>query len=101
MDSLEVHLGRQVIDDNRYDLMRNLTRQEREIQRSTLDGFTVAARSVLSATSTLSYGVELYRDEVKSDRFRSDNGGPFNPNTPSTGFKSRFPDGAITNNFGS
>lgn len=100
VDSVEVHLGRQVIDDNRYDLMRNLTRQEIEIQRSTLDGFTVAARSALSATNTLSYGVELYRDEVKSDKFRSDNGGPFNPNLPTTGFKSRFPDGASTDNFG-
>ena len=100
VDSLEVHLGRQVIDDNRYDRMRNLTRQEREIQRSTLDGLTLAARTVLGATQLLSYGVELYRDAVQSDRFRSDNGGPFNPNTPSTGFKSRFPDGASTNNLG-
>lgn len=100
VDSLEVHLGRQVIDDNRYDLARSLTRREIEIQRSTLDGFTVAARTALGSSHALSYGVELYRDEVKSQRFRSESGGAFDPNTPSTGFKSRFPNGASTDNFG-
>ncbi|MDP3856234.1 MAG: TonB-dependent receptor [Stagnimonas sp.] len=100
IDSLEAHLGRQVIDDDRYDLLRNLTRQEREKNRSTLDGFTLAARSALGGAQQLSYGIELYRDAVKSAKYRSDAGGPFNPNSPSTGFKSRFPNGARSDNFG-
>jgi outer membrane receptor protein involved in Fe transport len=59
IDTLEVHLGRQVIDDDRYDLRRNLTRQEFEQNRSTLDGLTVNALSTAGA-HRLTYGIELY-----------------------------------------
>lgn len=100
VDALEVHLGRQVIDDDRYDLQRNLSRQEREKNRSTLDGLTLNGRTALGPSHRLSYGLELYRDEVRSAKFRSDNGGVYNPNSPSTGFKSRFPNRASSENLG-
>ena len=99
VDSLELHLGRQVIDDNRYDLRRNLTRQEFEQNRSTLDGFTASAVSAFGM-HRLTYGVELYRDQVKSTKQRKDGAAAPVGTTLATAFKSRFPNGAESDNLG-
>lgn len=103
VDSLELHLGRQVIEDDRYDrFMPNSTtvRQQLEYNRSTLDGFTAALTSELGA-HTLRYGVELYQDKVDSSILRSNNNAPYTPSTStSLAFKSRFPNGAESGNYG-
>lgn len=99
-DTFEAQLGRQAIDDDRFDLQRNLTRRETEQSRSTLDGVTVAASTHLDSVR-LKYGVELYRDEVSSARYRQEGvNGPVVANSPSTSFSSRYPNGASTNNLG-
>lgn len=98
-DTVEVQLGRQVIDDDRFDLQRNLTRRETEKSRSTLDGVTLALSTRLDAFA-LRYGVEFYRDEVKSARIRQDGAAAPVVNSPTTAFKSRYPNGASTDNLG-
>lgn len=102
MDHVEVHLGRQIINDDRFDNpSANPARYDREQNRSTLDGFTVAVQSALTPRQTLHYGIELYRDAVDSAKQRSsDQGASYTPNSGSTSFKSRFPNGAGTDNYG-
>jgi outer membrane receptor protein involved in Fe transport len=102
MDSLEVHLGRQVINDNRFDNpSANPSRFDVENNRSTLDGLTLAAQSTLHPAHRLSYGIEWYQDRVNSAKMRSGNrGASFTSSSASTSFKSRFPNGASTNNYG-
>ena len=76
IDSLEVHLGRQIINDDRFDNpSANPTRFDVEENRSTLDGLTVAAQTALNASHTLRYGIDLYRDKVDSRKARSGNSG--------------------------
>ncbi len=103
IDSLELHLGRQVIEDNRYDRTRpNATtiRRQYEDNRSTLDGFTTAAVSSVGA-HRLTYGIELYQDKVDSTVLRSNNGAAFASSTATSNtFKTRFPNGAETDNYG-
>ena len=104
VDSIELHLGRQIIEDDRYDrFMPNATtvRQQLEYNRSTLDGFTAALSSKLGA-HTLRYGVELYQDQVDSSLLRQNNSGPYTASTASNpaGFNSRFPNGAESDNYG-
>jgi len=103
IDSLEVHLGRQIIEDDRYDRwMPNATtvREQFEYNRSTLDGLT-ASFTTGHGAHTLRYGVELYQDKVDSSVRRSNNGAAFiTPTTSNPDFKSRFPNGAETDNYG-
>ncbi len=103
VDSLELHAGRQIIEDDRYDrFMPNATtiRQQLEYNRSTLDGLTAALTSSTGA-HTLRYGVELYQDKVDSSILRKNNSGAFTPSSStSLAFKSRFPNGAETDNYG-
>lgn len=104
VDSIELHLGRQIIEDDRYDRwMPNATtvRQQLEYNRSTLDGFTAALSSELGA-HTLRYGVELYQDKVDSRLLRQNNSGPYTASTASNpaSFNSRFPNGAESDNYG-
>ena len=102
VDSLELHLGRQVIEDDRYDRSQPNARTLRvqlENNRSTLDGFTAAAVST-SGAHQLRYGLELYRDQVDSSLLRQNNGGEFVPSSASSlAYKSRFPNGATANNY--
>lgn len=67
VDSTEVHLARQVIDDDRSVIPQRPdqtpTRRELEANRSTLDGFTLLLRS-----GDLSYGGEIYRDRIDSGK---------------------------------
>ncbi len=103
VDSLELHLGRQLIEDNRYDRFKpnaGTTRVQLENNRSTLDGLTVTGRTARGA-HRLSYGVELYRDQVDSGILRQNNGGTLMPSSAtSLAFKSRFPNGAQSDNYG-
>lgn len=103
MDSIELHVGRQVVEDNRYDrFMPNATtvRIQLEDNRSTLDGITAAAISTVGA-HRLSYGLELYQDKVDSTILRKNNSGAFTPSSGSSlAFKSRFPNGAESDNYG-
>lgn len=102
VDSLDVHLGRQIINDDRFDNpSANPSRYDREQNRSTLDGLTVAAQTALNPRHTLRYGTELYRDTVDSAKQRSgDSGATYTESSGSTSFKSRFPNGASTDNYG-
>jgi len=103
VDSLELHLGRQVVEDNRYDRFKpnaSTVRVQLEENRSTLDGFTAALVSTTGA-HRLSYGVELYQDHVDSSILRQNNGGAFTPSSAGNlAFKSRFPNGAESDNYG-
>ena len=103
MDSFEFHLGRQVVEDDRYDRWRpNATtlRVQLEDNRSTLDGLTFSAVSTPGA-HRLTYGVELYRDKIDSSILRQNNGSAFAPSTStSLTFKSRFPNLAEADNYG-
>lgn len=104
VDSLELHLGRQVINDDRFDLSNNLTTNTFESNRSTLDGFTAQAESHLGRAHKLSYGIELYQDKVKSSKTVVETGATTTttvsgPNSPNS-VKARFPDGAESDNYG-
>jgi outer membrane receptor protein involved in Fe transport len=103
VDRIELHLGRQIIEDDRFDRFRpnpTTLREQREFNRSTLDGLTAAFVTARGA-HTLRYGFELYQDEVDSRILRSNNGGAFMPSSAtSLAFKSRFPNGASTENLG-
>ena len=103
VDSLELHLGRQVIEDDRYDRFKpnaTTTRIQLENNRSTLDGFTAGFVSTAGA-HRITYGVELYQDKVDSTVLRKNNAADFIPSTASSlAFKSRFPNGAETDNYG-
>ncbi|MES2682341.1 MAG: TonB-dependent receptor [Pseudomonadota bacterium] len=103
VDSLELHLGRQVIEDNRYDrFMPNAStvRIQLEENRSTLDGLTAGFVSTAGA-HRLTYGVELYQDQIDSTILRKNNAAAFIPSSASSlAFKSRFPNGAETDNYG-
>lgn len=69
--AFELHLGRQVIDDDRLRFVNSLDTQETEQNRSSLSGVTAQARSEVEALR-LVYGLEWYRDEVSSARQRID-----------------------------
>lgn len=104
VDSLELHLGRQIIEDDRYDRWMpnsSTVRQQLEYNRSTLDGFTAALSSTLGA-HTLRYGVELYQDRIDSSLLRKNNSGAYAASTANkpASFNSRFPNGAESNNYG-
>jgi|GEM_PF-317739 len=102
IDRFEMQLGRQIINDDRFDNpSNNATRFDVEENRSTLDGLTVAAQTALGAQHLLQYGIELYRDEVDSTKLRSGNSGAtYTQSSSGTSFKSRFPNGASTDNYG-
>ena len=99
-ESLELHLGRQVMNDDRLDRRQDNSRDEFTFNRSTLDGFTAQAETGLGA-HRLRYGLELYRDAVDSSAYREtppDSGAYSYPN--GTSFFSPFPDGSSALDFG-
>ncbi|HEY0972958.1 MAG TPA: TonB-dependent receptor [Solimonas sp.] len=71
-DSLELHLARQVIDDDRSVIPQRPTeaagRRELEHNRSTLDGLTLQLDKALRDNLRLVYGLDLYRDAVDSTK---------------------------------
>lgn len=87
-DTLEAHLGRQIIVDDRRSRDFGAARRDLERNSSTLDGVTLQAGKAIGE-HYLTYGAELYRDEVRSRRLgeRVDDG-------LRTERASRFPDGS-------
>ncbi len=97
-ENLEVHLARQVITDNRLSQERSSTELVTEGNESTLDGFTVQFNSPwasgLSSSSELVWGIEVYLDEVRSDRLIKDT--ESDESIPARG---RFPDQSTMDSF--
>ncbi len=69
-DSVELHLGRQVVNDNRSVIPQRpdqtAERRELEQNRSTLSGLTAQAVRALNDDLRLVYGGEFYSDQVDS-----------------------------------
>ena len=89
--NFEAHLGRQVITDDRLTQDWNDPEVTREFNESELDGLTLQFNSPWGGGSgpetQLVWGLELYRDEVSSSRFRSDS-----PDASPVPVRGRFPD---------
>ena len=89
--NFEAHLGRQVITDDRLTQDWNDPEVTREFNESELDGLTLQFNSPWGGGSgpetELVWGLELYRDEVSSSRFRSDS-----PDASPVPVRGRFPD---------
>ncbi len=71
IDDLELHLGQQIIHDDRKTRDTGSTSLRRERNKSVLSGFTIQAHSSLAAHK-LTYGLELYADEISSSRTATD-----------------------------
>lgn len=100
IDRLELHLGQQAVRDDRRERATGASTRVEEFNRSVLQGLTVQAVSQLQR-HRLSYGVDLYRDAVDSRRRDTDlDSGAVTGNGPGAPIKSRFPDGARSDNFG-
>lgn len=93
VDSLEVHVARQEINDERF-RQPNQDRVENESNRSVLDGLTVQLSSN-PGPFELRYGLELYRDQIDSSKTRSSL-----PEGPTEADISSFPDGSQQTSFG-
>ncbi len=88
-DQIEVHMAQQIINDDRVRVVNENT-QEKEQNRSTLNGFTVQARSRRNALDW-TYGLDIYDDGVDSAKSRTNtDSGELSSRTPT------FPDGATT-----
>jgi len=76
-ESMEFHLARQVITDDRVTQDFGDTVQTAEANSSTLDGFTLQVNSLLDGNAApveLVWGFEYYSDTVKSRRYLLDTG---------------------------
>jgi outer membrane receptor protein involved in Fe transport len=71
VESLEVHLARQVITDDRLTQDFGSPDVNQEWNESTLDGLTASMVSSLAENLDLTWGLEVYRDQVRSTRQRS------------------------------
>lgn len=86
-DDIEVHLGQQIVVDDRSTVAFGAVNRDSERNRSTLRGFSGHLGKSLGASHYLTYGWELYRDRVDSFRQRSNlNTGAISARPP------RFPD---------
>lgn len=92
LDKLDVHIARQVMDDDRREKKGSDDFETREQNRSTLDALTLQASWLRNEWLDLVYGLELYHDTVQSTRQRhvvnGATAGTVSARTP------RFPDGA-------
>lgn len=93
-DEVELHVARQIIRDDRFSRDFQSTQNQLDAQRSTLDGFTAQFHKGFGAHN-LSYGLDLYHDEVNSASTQT---------SLVTGESvlalSSFPDGANSDDFG-
>lgn len=71
IDELEMHLGYQVMHDDRVSRDFSSTSRRRERNKSAMAGFTVQAHSKPGSHS-LTYGLEYYSDKVTSSRMATD-----------------------------
>src|SRR5687768_15785266 len=93
-DSAEAHVGRQVIVDDRRSRETGTLNRELEANESTLDGVAFQASKALG-NHYLTWGAELYADEVRSSRVRE------NADTGAISARpSRFPDASTMDQLG-
>lgn len=89
-DQLDLQLGQQRIDDDRISRDFGSPLEDREHNRSTLSGL-VLDFSKSAGAHTFAYGIDVYLDQVDSERQRRDlDSGVLSPRP------SRFPDGSKT-----
>ena len=94
-DSAEAHLGQQLIDDSRRTRDFGSFNQDREHNRVVTQGLTFQAFKELGTEHAITWGADLYDDDVESSRSRRDiRGGPALARAP------RFPDGSTMRQFG-
>ncbi len=96
---VEFHAARQRVLDDRFDRSLDLTTDSLERNRSTLDGLTLQAETDIGARWSLTYGTDFYRDGIDSSRVEV-RAGVSTRNGANVAVKSRFPDGARTDQFG-
>ena len=88
-DSGELRIGRQIVVDDRLTRATGTPNLERERNRDTTTGLVGQFGRDIGTEHHLSYGFEIYRDEVRSARTRVNvNTGAFSVRQP------RFPDGS-------
>jgi hemoglobin/transferrin/lactoferrin receptor protein len=93
-DSGELHLGRQIVDDDRRTQATGTPNLEREYNRDTTTGISGQFGKDIGSEHHLSYGFEFYRDVVDSARTR------VNVNTGASSVRApRFPDGSTMRNW--
>lgn len=95
LDALEMQAGRQVIRDDRT--TRDFGTFNRDAERNTVttDGWSLKADRLWHENRYLTFGLEYYRDEVRSSRFRTDIRNGRVSDRPS-----RFPDRSTMRQFG-
>jgi outer membrane receptor protein involved in Fe transport len=95
VDRLEFNVAFQEINDDRRTRGFTSTREDRERNRDSLIGLTLQLTSEWRDWMTLTYGGEIYLDEVRSSRTGRD------INTGATSIlQGRFADGSTLNSFG-
>lgn len=100
VDGVEVHLGQQVMNDDRLDRRQDNSRDEFTFNRSTLTGFTAQARSAWGSHQ-MRFGTEIYRDQVSSRAYREAPPGSGTISYPDgSSFFSPFPDGSQADDLG-
>ncbi len=88
-DSAEAHLGQQSIDDSRRTREFGSFNQDREHNRVVTRGLTFEAFKESGADHAITWGADVYEDDVASSRSRRDiRGGAASARAP------RFPDGS-------
>lgn len=88
-DSAEAQVGRQVIEDGRRSRDFGARNEDRESNEDESRGLTFVAQKDLGAKHHLSYGMDVYHDDVASARMRIDT------QTGATSVRPpRFPDGS-------
>lgn len=94
-DTAEAHLGRQVIQDDRETRDWGSVNLERERNRDTTDGLTFVATTSVGASHLLTWGADLYDNEVDASRKRTNlSTGVVTVRAP------RFPDGSTMSQLG-
>lgn len=68
LDELEVHVGLQKMTDDRRTRDYEADTERREANDSTLLGLTVRGAAIPGAVHALTYGIDMYFDEVRSAR---------------------------------
>ena len=89
LDNIEAHLGRQDITDDRKTRNFGSTITIDESNKSELTGLTLQFGSPLGGEARLTYGVELYKDDVSSSRRQTDSS-----TDAGESVAGRFPDGS-------
>ena len=95
VDGLDVQAGRQVIRDDRT--TRDFGTVNRDAERNTVttEGWSIKADRLWRENRYLTLGLEGYRDEVRSSRFRTNVATGAESTRPA-----RFPDGSTMRQFG-